>query len=67
MLDITIGDARLAIEREPDGRFDLLIMDAFSSDAVPNASAHQGSDVALYGNKLSENGILDAPYLEPVS
>jgi hypothetical protein len=29
------GDARLSFEDEPDGRFDLLMMDAFSSDSVP--------------------------------
>jgi predicted methyltransferase len=29
------GDARLSFEDEPDGRYDLLIMDAFSSDSVP--------------------------------
>ncbi len=32
---IVEGDARLSFEREPDGRYDLLIMDAFSSDSVP--------------------------------
>ncbi len=32
---IVEGDARRSLEREPDGRFDLLIMDAFSSDSVP--------------------------------
>ena len=29
------GDARLSFEHEPSGRYDLLIMDAFSSDSVP--------------------------------
>ena len=29
------GDARLSFADEPDGRYDLLIMDAFSSDSVP--------------------------------
>ncbi len=29
------GDARLSFEDVPNGRFDLLIMDAFSSDSVP--------------------------------
>ncbi len=29
------GDARLSFEDEPDGRYDLVIMDAFSSDSVP--------------------------------
>lgn len=30
-----IGDARLTLRDQPDGRFDLLVVDAFSSDAVP--------------------------------
>ncbi|WP_395943653.1 spermidine synthase [Brevundimonas sp.] len=30
-----LGDARLTMEREPAGTYDLLIIDAFSSDAVP--------------------------------
>ena len=32
---IVEGDARLSFESEPDGQYDLLIMDAFSSDSVP--------------------------------
>lgn len=30
-----LGDARLTLNREPAGTYDLLIIDAFSSDAVP--------------------------------
>jgi hypothetical protein len=34
--DVIIGDGRLALEAEPDAqRFDVLILDAFSSDSVP--------------------------------
>lgn len=33
--DIVLGDARLSLVNEPDGRYDLLMMDAFSSDAIP--------------------------------
>jgi hypothetical protein len=33
--DIVIGDARLTMSREPDSSLDLIIVDAFSSDAVP--------------------------------
>ncbi|MFL5723864.1 MAG: spermidine synthase [Chloroflexota bacterium] len=29
------GDARLSLADEPDGRFDMLVMDAFSSDSIP--------------------------------
>jgi spermidine synthase len=30
-----LGDGRLALEREPDQQFDVLVMDAFSGDSVP--------------------------------
>jgi hypothetical protein len=30
-----LGDARLTLAKEPAGRFDILLIDAFSSDAVP--------------------------------
>ncbi len=33
--EIVLGDARLSLEREPPQEFDLMILDAFSSDAVP--------------------------------
>jgi spermidine synthase len=32
---VAIGDARLALEREAPQAFDLLVIDAFSSDAIP--------------------------------
>lgn len=34
-IDLVMGDGRLSLEREPPQHFDFLIMDAFSSDAVP--------------------------------
>jgi len=34
-VDIVMGDGRLSMEQEPPQNFDFLIMDAFSSDAVP--------------------------------
>jgi hypothetical protein len=34
-VDIVMGDGRLSMEAEPPQQFDFLIMDAFSSDAVP--------------------------------
>ena len=30
-----IGDARLVLEREPDQQFDVILLDAFSGDAIP--------------------------------
>jgi len=32
---VVLGDGRLSLERGPAHRFDLLILDAFSSDAIP--------------------------------
>jgi hypothetical protein len=34
-VDVVVEDARLALEREPPQRFDVLVVDAFSSDSVP--------------------------------
>jgi hypothetical protein len=34
-VDVIIGDARLSMENEPAQEFDILILDAFNSDAVP--------------------------------
>jgi hypothetical protein len=34
-IDIVLGDARLSMEQEPNQQFDILVLDAFRSDAVP--------------------------------
>ncbi len=34
-IELALGDARLALEREAPRRFDVLAVDAFSSDAIP--------------------------------
>jgi SAM-dependent methyltransferase len=34
-IELALGDARLALEREPPRHFDVLAVDAFSSDAIP--------------------------------
>ena len=34
-VEVALGDARLTLEREPPQRFDVLAVDAFSSDAIP--------------------------------
>lgn len=52
-----IGDARLSLLNEPDQKFDLLIMDAFSSDSVPTHLL-TGEALQLYFAKLKDNGIL---------
>ncbi|TAK40808.1 MAG: hypothetical protein EPO27_20480 [Betaproteobacteria bacterium] len=34
-IDLVLGDARLSLEREPPQNFDVLAIDAFSSDSIP--------------------------------
>lgn len=54
---VVLGDARLTLTEEPDGRFDVLVIDAFSSDAIPiHLLTHEA--VALYMDKLAEDGVL---------
>lgn len=52
-----IGDARLTLERMPDRSFDLLILDAFSSDYVPTHLLTREA-FAVYLAKLSPEGVL---------
>jgi SAM-dependent methyltransferase len=54
---IVHGDARLSLAREPDGRFDLLVLDAFSSDAIPVHLLTREA-FALYRRLLSPDGLL---------
>ena len=53
---VVLGDARLSLAREPDGQFDLLVLDAFSSDAIP-AHLLTREAVALYMGKLRPDGV----------
>ncbi len=56
-LEIVLGDARLSLEREPAQGFDLLAVDAFSSDSIPvhllTAEAFE-----VYFRHLKPGGIL---------
>ena len=54
---IILGDARLTLAREPDGFYDLIILDAYSSDAIPVHLATREA-VALYKRKLAPNGAI---------
>ncbi len=54
---IVLGDARLKIAEEPDGAFDVIVVDAFSSDAVP-AHLLTREAVAMYLRKTSARGIV---------
>ncbi len=52
-----VGDARLSLNKEADKSFDLLIMDAFSSDAVPTHLLTREA-MQLYFAKLKDDGLL---------
>jgi hypothetical protein len=52
-----LGDARLQIAQEPNGAFDVIVVDAFSSDAIP-AHLLTREAIALYLSKTSERGIV---------
>jgi hypothetical protein len=50
-----IGDARLTFAREPDGIYDLIIVDAYSSDAIPIHLATEEA-MEIYKRKLAPRG-----------
>ncbi|MGJ4914675.1 spermidine synthase [Bradyrhizobium sp. HKCCYLRH2060] len=50
-----IGDARLTFAKEPDGVYDLIIVDAYSSDAIPIHLATEEA-MAIYKAKLAPQG-----------
>jgi hypothetical protein len=50
-----IGDARLTFAKEPDGAYDLIIVDAYSSDAIPIHLATEEA-MAIYKDKLTPHG-----------
>jgi hypothetical protein len=50
-----IGDARLTFAREPDGVYDLIIVDAYSSDAIPIHLATEEA-MEIYKEKLAPQG-----------
>jgi hypothetical protein len=50
-----IGDARLTFAREPDGVYDLIIVDAYSSDAIPIHLATEQA-MKIYKDKLAPQG-----------
>jgi SAM-dependent methyltransferase len=56
-LDVALGDARLSLEREPPENFDVLAVDAFSSDAIPVHLLTREAFV-LYFRHLKPDGVL---------
>jgi spermidine synthase len=56
-IDVVLGDARLALEREKPQGFDILVLDAFSGDSIPT---HLLTTEAfkLYESHLAPDGVI---------
>jgi len=70
-IDIALGDARLSLEREPSQQLDVLILDAFSGDAIPSHLLTKEA-FAIFRRHLKPNGVIAVHisnrhlHLEPV-
>jgi spermidine synthase len=56
-LEVVVGDGRRSLAAQPDGRFGLLVIDAFSSSSVPVHLLTREA-VELYLGKLAPGGLL---------
>jgi hypothetical protein len=54
---IVVGDGRLSIARAPDAAYDLIVIDTFSSDAIP-AHMVTREALALYLRKAAAGGVV---------
>ncbi|MCU0917763.1 MAG: fused MFS/spermidine synthase, partial [Planctomycetes bacterium] len=54
---VILGDGRQSLSRMPDGTFNLLILDAFSSDAIP-VHLMTREALAIYFQKLTPSGLV---------
>jgi len=54
---MVVGDARLQLEQAPDHSYDIIIVDAFSSDAIPTHLLTREA-LSLYDKKLAPQGTL---------
>jgi hypothetical protein len=56
-VEVVLGDARLSLEREPDQRFQILLVDAFSGDSIP-VHLLTLEAIRLYFRHLDQEGVL---------
>jgi len=54
---VVIGDGRLSLARAEAGKYGVIVLDAFSSDAVPMHLMTREA-LALYRSKLAEGGVI---------
>jgi hypothetical protein len=56
-LNVVLGDARVSLQRAADQAYDLIVLDAFSSDAIPIHLLTQEA-VRLYFSRLRPGGVV---------
>ena len=56
-IDYVLGDARLTLAKQPDGKYGIIVLDAFSSDAIPVHLLTREA-FAMYFKKLTPDGVL---------
>ncbi len=56
-IEVALGDARLSMEREAPQRFDVIALDAFSSDAIPVHLVTKES-FEIYKRHLATDGVI---------
>lgn len=56
-VQVILGDGRISLERAPDHFYDVIVLDAFSSDAIPTHLLTLEA-LSMYRSKLAENGTL---------
>ena len=56
-IEVALGDARLLLEREPARGFDVLAIDAFSSDAIPMHLITREA-IEIYEKHLNATGVI---------
>jgi spermidine synthase len=56
-VDVVLGDARLMLARAPDQCYNLIVLDAYSSDAIPIHLVTREA-IKLYVEKLDRDGVI---------
>jgi hypothetical protein len=56
-IEVVVGDGRLSLENEPSQQFDLLVLDAFSGDAIPIHLLTREA-FAIYMRHLKSDGVI---------
>jgi hypothetical protein len=56
-IETVLGDARLTLEREPPQRYDVLVIDAFSSDSIPVHLVTREA-LAVYLKHMKPDGVI---------